>query len=81
VDIGNHDSYYTGQNYAAFITYEGFDNDYANNMSYMNRLNLEVSLYKNNRASSRDKQKNRWAGFTAQRHLNAPLAALIKRFI
>ncbi|NLW07339.1 MAG: hypothetical protein GX039_05105, partial [Clostridia bacterium] len=33
---------YVGLDYAAFITCEFDDNDYANNMSYLNRLNLKT---------------------------------------
>jgi len=40
--IRDHDSYYVGENYAAFITYERLDNDYANNTSYVSRLNLKT---------------------------------------
>lgn len=43
-DMGmrDRDSYYVGQNYAAFITYEWFDGDYANNISHLNLLNLDT---------------------------------------
>ncbi|WP_173298868.1 hypothetical protein [Thermanaeromonas sp. C210] len=35
------EAYYVGQNHAAFLTFES-DNDYANNMSYLNRIDLET---------------------------------------
>lgn len=36
--------WYVGQNYASFISYKRDANDYANNMIYLNRLDLKTSL-------------------------------------
>lgn len=43
-DIRMPDLCYVGQNYAAFITYKRDDSDNANNMFYLNRLNLKTLL-------------------------------------